>query len=92
MTGTRYPIEPLLAKTGDQTIYDLADRLGVSHQRIVELAAQGLTEKQVEHLVVAKLRIHPGNVMGWDWWRSPDLERFVHGATDVATSHRTGGT
>lgn len=79
---TRYLLAPLMAKTGDDTIYDLADRLGISHSRIVELDTSGLTEKQVDEWVVGKLRIHPGNVEGWDWWGADDLDRFVHGVPD----------
>lgn len=87
---TRYPLAPLMAKTGDESIYDLADRMGVSHARIVELATHGLSEKQVDDWVVGKLRIHPANVVGWEWFAADELERYVAGAPDRSGSDGMG--
>lgn len=83
---THYPLAPLVTATGDKTIYDLADRLGLSHERIVALAARGLTEKQVEEYAVRRLRILPENVPGWRelWWAASELEAYVEGVPEPA--------
>lgn len=78
---TRYPLEPLVRAAKETSIYHLADRLGLSHQTVVELQERGLTEREADEYATGRLHIHPATIEGWRelWWSASELDRFVDG-------------